>query len=312
MRKLKLFVIGIFVLLIVVRSSFAFREYLVMGKVIGLDKNPIKDVKIILVNTETNRRFKFKTNKKGEYKIAGISHGKYKVNFIKDGYKTQETEWDLSSQQSRIKKVKIEPIIMITEEKYKSMLVNKELKKKYEKAEKLVKEMKYEKAAKLFKEILEEKPDEVNSNYFLGICYEKTGKLEEAKQLYLKVVKQKPDFAPVNFRLAVIYQKENKLDESLEYYKKTIELDKKSWVSLYNAGIILFQKDKIDEAIDYFLKTLEINPTDGPTLEYLGICYVKKNDTKNAIKYLEKAKNSYKNNPNKIKTINEILKSIKK
>jgi tetratricopeptide (TPR) repeat protein len=292
-------------------ANAQYREYYVMGKVVDINKNPIKGAEIIIINKEDNSRFKFKTNKKGEYKIAGIMHAVYKVMISKEGYKSQETEWNLSTPQARMKKVKIETIILLSEQKYKEIMLNKELKKKYVKSKKLIREGKYKEASELLSEILVKKPNEINTNYLLGVCYDKLGEFDKAKKLFEKVVELDSKFAPVIFKLAVLYQKENMIDKSIEYYKKTVEIDDKNWVAYYNLGILMFQKDKVEEAIDYFKNVEKINQKDGSTYEYLGLCYMKKGDNKSAVSYLKKAKELLKDDVDKVQIINEILKKIK-
>ncbi len=288
-----------------------YREYYIMGKVVDINKNPIKGVEIIIINKDDNSRFKFKTNKKGEYKIAGIMHGVYKVKIMKKGYKTQETEWNLSVPRTRMKKVKIETITLISEKKFKEIMLKKELKKKYESSKKLISEGKYKEAEKLLIDILKTEPDEINTNYLLGICYDKLEETEKAREVFEKVVKLNPKFAPVNFKLAIIYQKEKNTDKAIEYYKNTVELDKTNWVALYNLGILMFQQDKTDNAIKYFEKVIKINQNDGATYEYLGLSYLKKGDNKKAILNLKKAKELFKDDKEKIKIIEDILKKIK-
>ncbi len=287
-----------------------YREYFIKGTIVDINKQPIKSVVIIITNKNDNSRFSFKTNKKGVYKIAGISHGIYKVLIRKEGFREQEIEWNMAAPQQRMKKVKIDTITLITEKKFEELTLNKELKKKYEEAKKLIDGKKYAAAILLLEKLMKNKPDEVNINYLYGVCLEKTGKIDEAQGIFNKVVRQNPEFTPVNFKLAVIYQNKKNYDKAIEFYKNIIKLDTKNWLALYNIAIMMFQKDKIDETILYINKVLEMKPEDGPSLECLGLCYLKKGDIKKAKKYLTKAKEFLKNSDNKVKNIDEILKKL--
>lgn len=289
-----------------------FREYMVYGKILDTSKKPVEGAVIILLMKDNDRRFKIKTNREGEYKLVGLVHGIYKVTVKKDGYKTLETEWNLNVPQSRMKKVEMPTLYLVPLEQYKKIMLNKSLKKKYENARKFIEDEKYEEAIKLLQEILGKRPDETNTIYLLGICYEKVGKTKEAKKLFEKVVERKPNFAPVNFKLAVIYHREGNKDNALKYYRKTVELDKTNWVAFYDAGILLFEKGETDKAIEYLKAANKINPKDAPTIEYMGMCYLKKGENAKAVEYFKRAWKLYKDNPEKQKFLDDVIKKIEK
>ena len=70
-----------------------YREYYFHGKVVDTQKNPIEGADISLRDVATSRSYSVKTNKKGEFKFAGLPHGTYKVVFKKEGYAVKEDEW---------------------------------------------------------------------------------------------------------------------------------------------------------------------------------------------------------------------------
>ena len=57
----------------------------VKGTFLGPDSKPVPDIQVELTNTTSGQKYHLKTDKKGEFFSLGITPGKYKVEFFKDG-----------------------------------------------------------------------------------------------------------------------------------------------------------------------------------------------------------------------------------
>jgi hypothetical protein len=115
-RTAQLFVMSILAisLILVLPGPAQYREYYFHGKVLDTQKNPLEGVEISLRDVATSRSYSFKTNKKGEFKFAGLPHGIYRVVFKKEGYATKEDEWRFETPQDTMQKTEIPDVVLVS------------------------------------------------------------------------------------------------------------------------------------------------------------------------------------------------------
>jgi tetratricopeptide (TPR) repeat protein len=269
-----------------------YREYYFYGTVIDTEKMPLADVEITLRDVETSRSYNVKTNKKGEFKLAGLPHGVYSVNFKKEGYAPKEDEWRFTTPQDTMQKVEIPPVTLISEVKLQEAVRMQEMQGAAKEAFEKIRQQDYDGAISMLKDVLAKEPEDANALYLIGLSYSKKRMYPEAVEALAEVVQLVPKFAPAEFELAVSYQNLDEKDKALEHYRKTLELDSNNPDAAYNAGLILFGKNEVDEALTFFEKALGLRPGDPAYLEMAGRCYVNKGDFPKAVEYLEKAKSA--------------------
>ena len=305
------FLLTLFFYLILAVPIFSQRDYYIYGKIIDEKDQPISKVEIQIRELKTSRSHKFITNKKGTFKFAGLPYGTYKVTLKKKGYQTANTEWKFETKQDRMQKVKIDTIKMYSKTKVEEIKLAKKLKAKIEEAKEKIQKKDFEGAIKTLKEILQEKPDEINTLYLLGICYINKNMLEEAIEPLTNVTEKNPSFPGGHLQLGVCYQRKKEPDKALESYKEVLELDPKNLIATYNAGLIFYEKNKFEEAADYFEKSLKLKPDDPGILEITGISLIHLENYKKALNYLENARSQTKNQE-KIKYLDELINDLKK
>lgn len=269
-----------------------YREYYFYGTVIDTEKKPLVDVEITLRDVETSRSYNVKTNKKGEFKLAGLPHGVYTVTFKKEGYAPKEDEWRFTTPQDTMQKVEIPPVTLISEVKLQEAMRMQEMQGAVKDAFEKIRQQDYDGAIAMLKDVLAKEPDDANALYLIGLGYSKKKMYPESVETLTKVVQLVPKFAPAEFELAVSYQNLDEKGKALEHYRKTLELDSNNPDAAYNAGLILFGENEVDEALTFFEKALGLRPGDPAYLEMAGRCYVNKGDFPKAIEYLEKAKSA--------------------
>ena len=294
-RRCFLILIIVFILAPLHSLYGQYREYYFYGKVIDTQKVPLADVEITLRDVETSRSYNVKTNKKGEFKLAGLPHGVYQVTFKKEGYAPKEDEWRFTTPQDTMQKVEIPPVTLISEVKLQEAIKMQEMQGAVKEAFEKIRENDYDGAIAILKDVLAEEPEDPNALYLIGLSYSKKKMYREAVEILTRVVLLVPKFPPAEFELAVSYQSLGEKDKALEHYRKTLDLDPDNPDAAYNAGLILFGENQVDEALAHFEKALSLRPGDPAYLEMAGRCYVNKGDFSKAIEYLEQAKSELTN-----------------
>lgn len=297
-------------LMLVIPGPAQYREYYFHGRVVDTQKNPIQGAEIDLRDVATSRSYSFKTNKKGEFKFAGLPHGTYKVVFKKEGYATKEDEWRFETPQETMQKTEIPDVVLVSLAQVEKQEQLKELQGTVKEAAEKLRLKDLDGAIALLKGALEKTPDDVNALYLLGISYSRKNLYPEAIEALSRVAAANPKFAPAVFELAVCYQQRNDIDKALELYQKTAELDPSNPDAAFNSGLILFGKNKVEEALAFFEKALSLRPDDPAYLEMAGRCLINQADFSKAIEYLEKAKAGY-TDPDRIKFLDDLITKLK-
>ncbi|MFZ2054204.1 MAG: tetratricopeptide repeat protein [Candidatus Aminicenantales bacterium] len=267
-----------------------YREYYFYGKVLDPQKEPLADVEILLRDVETSRSYSVKTNKNGEFKLAGLPHGIYRVTIEKEGYAPKEDEWRFTIRQDTMQKVEIPPVTLVSEVELQKAMRLQEMQGEIKEAFEKIRQRDYDGAIAMLKSALAKDPKDPNALYLIGMSYSKKQMYPEAIEALTKVVQLAPKFPPAQFELAICYQNQGDKDKALEFYRKTLDLDPNNPDAAYNAGLILFGENRVDEALAFFEKALGLKPGDSAYLEMAGRCYINGGDFPKAIEYLEQAK----------------------
>jgi tetratricopeptide (TPR) repeat protein len=281
---------GLFVLAQFQPVRGQYREYYFYGKVLDPQKHPLAGVEIQLRDIETSRSYNVKTNKMGEFKLAGLPHGVYQVTFTKEGYAPKEDEWRFTIRQDTMQKVEIPPVTLISEVELQEAMKLQEMQGEIKEAFEKIREKDYDGAIVILKDVLAKDSKDPNALYLIGMSYSKKQMYPEAIEALAQVVELVPKFPAARFELAVCYQNQGEKDKALEYYQKTLELDPSNPDAAYNAGLILFGQNRVDEALGLFEKALSLRPGDSAYLEMAGRCYINRGNFPKAIEYLEQAK----------------------
>ncbi len=287
-----------------------YREYYFYGKVLDPQKESLADVEILLRDVNTSRSYRVKTNKKGEFKLAGLPHGIYKVTFKKEGYALKEDEWKFTTRQDTMQKVKIPPVTLVSETQLQEAMRLKEMEGVVKEAKEKIRKRDYDGAITMLKDVLAKDPKDSNALYLIGMSYSKKQMYTEAIDALIQVVQLAPNFPPAQFELAICYQNQGDKDTALEHYRKTLELDSNNSDAAYNAGLILFGQNRMDEALALFEKAMSLRPDDPAYFEMAGRCEIHQGNLVKAIEYLEKAKNGY-SDPGKTKFLVDLIAKLK-
>jgi len=297
-------------LVLVLTGLAQYREYYFFGKVLDTQKKPLEGVEIGLRDVVTSRSYFVKTNKKGEFKFAGLPHGVYKVTLKKEGYAMKEDEWRFETPQDTMQKTEIPDVVLVSQDQIQQQEQLKEMQGLVKDAADKIGQGDFDGSIAILKGVLEKDPEDVNALYLVGLSYARKKMYPEATAALTQVTQASPKFAPAYFELAVCYQQQNDIDKALQFYQKTIDLDLKNPDAAYNSGLILFGKNRVDEALALFEKALSLRPDDPAYLEMAGRCYINQANFQKAIDYLEKAKAGYADQE-RIKFLDDLIAKLK-
>lgn len=297
-------------MILVLLGSGQYREYYFHGRVLDTQKNPLEGVEIALRDVETSRSYFVKTNKKGEFKLAGLPHGIYKVVVKKEGYAVKEDEWRFETPQDTMQKTEIPDVVLVSLTLVREQERLKEMQGAVKEAADRIRQRDFDEAIELLKGALDKDPKDVNALYLMGMSYARKKMYPEAIDTLTQVTQSSPKFPPAYFELAVCYQQQNDLEKALELYQKTLDLDPDNPDAAYNSGLILFGSNRIDEALARFEKALSIKPDDPAYLEMAGRCYIHQANFQKAIDCLEKAKAGY-TDQEKVKFLDDLITKLK-
>ena len=294
----------------VLPASAQYREYYLYGKILDTQKIPIEGVLIDLRDVDTSRGYSMKTDKKGEFKFAGLPHGVYQVVFSKEGFAQKMDEWRFETPQDTMQKVEIPALTLISQTQVEEVQRLKEVESGIKESADKIRQGDLDGAIAQLKGMLDKNPKDANALYLFGMAYVKKQMFPEATGAFLQVAEMAPKFAAAFHQLGVCYQQQDQPEKALEYYQKALDLDAGNTDAFYKSGLILFKLSRVDEALERFEKAVSLKPDDPAFLEMAGRCYINKADFAKAIEYLEKAKTGY-NDPERTKFLDELIATLK-
>ena len=107
---------------------------------------------------------------------------------------------------------------------------------------------------------LEQRLNDADAYYNMGIGLQEKNKLEEAIEAYNKALSIKPDYADAYHNMGITLKNQGKLDEAIEAYSKALSI-KPNYAEAYNnIGVTLYEQGKLEEAIEVYSKALVIKP----------------------------------------------------
>jgi tetratricopeptide (TPR) repeat protein len=298
------------ILFLAVPGPAQYREYYITGKVVDTQKNPVEGAELNLRDLATSRGYSIKTNKKGEFKFAGLPHGVYTVEVVKEGYALKQDEWRFETPQDLMLRVEIPAITLVSQTQVEEIQKLKEAESGVKEAADLIRSNDADGAIAKLKGLLATNPKDPNALYLIGMAYAKKSMLAEAQAAFLQVTEQAPKFAAAFYQLGIAHQGLDQPEKALEAYGKANELDPANADSFYNSGLILFKMNRIDEALAAFEKAVNLRPDDPAYLEMAGRCYINKAAFEKAVEFLERAKAGY-NDPDRTKFLDELIVTLK-
>lgn len=272
------------------------------GKVVDPSGNPIAKVTLkIEYQGEMTQVYTATTNDKGEFIHIGIRPGKYRLTPSKDGYRPIEfAYYDVEvhpSDKPVEVNMKMEPIPQAAAQAAPGQQAQQQPSPEVtraqdaQKAAALLSEGKVNEAVAAFEKIVEADPTNANSQYNLGIAYERRDQYEKARERYEEAIKIKPDFGAAFLSIGNSFMTQKNFVDAITPLSKAVELLPQSYEAAYNLGACYSNSGNYAEAESAFKKAIAINPKEPIVHQQLGMALLgqsKKDEAKIEFqKYLE-------------------------
>ena len=291
------------------------------GSVVDDTGKPLEGVLIVVEGLGFKTKLQGTSNKKGQFAVAGLGTGRWRITASKKGYSSSSVDMD-------VRQLKKNPPITFTLNKKIGLAALETEDDSFNLVDKgnlLVKEKKYDEALKVFEEFLTKYPDIYHVHLNIGSCYLKKGELDKAeaefKLVLAKTIEAFGDYkndADASLRaftgLGELHLQKKDLENAQKYFAQALEISPEDEAAAYNVAEVLFSHQKVDEAIKYFTLAVQIKKEWSKPYLKLGYAYLNKADFKKALENFNRFIKMDPDNPEvpKVKNIIATIEKMKK
>jgi len=260
--------------------------------------NPIEGAKIVAQHLQYKTTFTSESDGKGNWAVAGLGTGYFRITASKEGYGTVYHEMRVSqfSKQNpplsfTLRKIQVAEMNMPAIEDEGSVVL-------FEEGIELYDQKKYAESVAKFEEFIGKNPTVYQININIGNCYREMGEYDKAIEAFNKVlenVKEEKESiegdegaARALAGIGETYFKQGDLEKASEYLKQAVDNFPEDEALAFNVGEIYFKQGETDKAIEYFLLSVKIKESWAPPHRQLGYAYLNKGNYRLAVDSLKK------------------------
>ena len=285
----------------------------IRGEVKDEQGNPIKDVEIRIQAQKSKRKYKTKTNKKGEYYYGAVNlQFTYRVIAEKEGYRTEFFQHvkagfgsgdtfgdrhqglrevvDFVLKKGKSGKLDFEMSPEERERILKQQTVQADVQKAYQEGIMAFNLGQYEDAVAAFKKALKKDPERASIWARLGNTHLELKKYDLAIQSYEKAIELDPQNGGFYQNLGGIYTHKGDTKKAQEMYEKSASFatsPKIAAANHYNAAVVNINSGNSKAARVSLEKAVEADPTHEEAHYQLGIILLGMNLIDDAVKHLQ-------------------------
>jgi len=271
----------------------------IKGTVVDESGVPLEGVKVVAQHLKYNTLFEGKSDDKGNWAIAGLGTGLFRITASKEGYDSAYQEMQVSqfarnnpAVEFILNKTRTAPAGGVPGIEDESTLVL------FEEGNQLFEQEKYAEAIAKYEEFLAANPTVYQVTLNVGNCYRMLKEYDKAIEAYQaileKVMTDKGTYegdesaARALASMGETYMLMGDLDKASEYMRQAIELFPNDEVLAFNVGEIFFNQGEAVKAIDYYKLATTIKEDWPPPYRQLGYAYLNKGEYQLAIDSLKK------------------------
>jgi len=268
------------------------------GQVLDEVGNPIEGAKIVAQHLKYKTTFTSESDEKGNWAVAGLGTGYFRITASKEDYGTVYHEMRVSQFSKKnpplsftLRKIQVAEMNMPAIQDEGSVVL-------FEEGNELFDQEKYAEAAVKFEEFIRKNPSVFQVNINIGNCYKEMGEYDKAIETYTKIlekVKEEKESiegdesaAKALAGMGETYFKQGNLEKASEYFRQAIDNFPEDETLAFNVGEIFFKQGETDKAIEYFLLAVKIKESWAPPHRQLGYAYLNKGKYRLAVDSLKK------------------------
>jgi tetratricopeptide (TPR) repeat protein len=271
----------LFVLSLCTAPLWAQMEGSVKGTAKDSNGKPVVGATVVVYDSQTGRKYQFKTNSKGEYAGIGVYIGTYKFSLMQNGNvldeqsnvpiggeQEREVNFDLTRNPSAVseEQKKQQEATQKTNEKIKGLNASLVQAKELEGAGN------YDQAITVLQGAAQTDPNQDLIWAYLGDAQRGAKKYAEAADSYQKALAIKPNNGSYLNGLADAYAKSGQTDKAVQTYAAAATADApNAALYYYNEGAVFTNTGKIDEAVAAFDKAIELDPKRADAYYWKGV-----------------------------------------
>ena len=271
----------------------------IKGTVVDESGVPLEGVKVVAQHLKYNTLFEGKSDAKGNWAIAGLGTGAFRITASKEGYESTFQEMQVSEF------ARNNPAIAFTLNKMQAApgsgipgIEDESTLALFEEGNQLFEQEKYTEAIAKYEEFISANPAVYMVTLNIGNCYRMLKEYDKAIEAYKvildKVMADKGTYEGDESATRALasmgetYMLMGDLEKASEYMRQAIELSPNDEVLAFNVGEIFFNQGEAIKAIDYYKLATSIKEDWAPPYRQLGYAYLNKGEYQLAIDSLKK------------------------
>lgn len=264
MKSFRIVVAAVAAVLLAVAASAQIRgNARLSGKVVDEQGQPIQDVQVKAQMEGQTELWTGKSNNKGEWRINGLSDGRYRIEFLKEGLEPLRKTFEVVDERIAVMNVTLtKPVPMVDP----TIEINAQL----QRAVKLAQDSQFVDARKICEDIVAKMPELSQCHAFIGRMHVAENQPAKALEHVKKAMDQEPANVDHKLLLAELLIATGDKVEGKKILDSIEMKEVKDPYPFINSAIALINDGKAPEAVETLTKLLAQFPTTHEILYYRG------------------------------------------